>query len=221
MPVVQDESALRATLKQRADTRRLGLRVAAALIAVSGGTLLVREGLLPASVGVAGLLWTQVALELDTCGELYLRRRPYIDVKRIKERHKAVEVRETGDGRGRGVYAVHDIARYSLLGFYEGELLDTAAFITKYQRLNKRPEYAISVDSNHVIDGTDTSRNEKFTPAHFNHTAERKLINVGRLHQWRKRRVMFYTTRDVSRGEELRFDYGRDYWRGRSDLNES
>lgn len=223
---LQDESSLRETLKTRADRRRAGLRVAAAIIAVSGGTLLVREGLLLYFIAVASMVCTQVGFELDTCGELYIRRRRYMYInklRRIKARYKAVEVRETGDGRGRGVFAVRPIPKYSLLGFYEGVLLDTAQFITKYQLLDKRPEYAISVDSNYVIDGSDIANSPStkttFTPAHLNHTSEPKHINVGRVHQWRKRMVMFYTTRTVKKGEELRFDYGRDYWRGReSDL---
>jgi len=130
-------------------------------------------------------------------------------------------VRETGDGRGRGVFAAVDLDAYTALGFYQGELLDTAEFITKYQRLGSVPEYAIAVDSEHVIDGSDkaSARNDNvYTPALMNHTSEKQLINVGRIHQWRKRRVMFYTTRAVKKGEEVRFDYGKDYWSGRRDL---
>ena len=75
----------------------------------------------------------------------------------------------------------------------------------------------MAVDDEYVIDGAphvaDTSA---FHPVHMNHS--RRRANVKRYYRRSQRRVAFFTTRDVEVGEELLYDYGANYWRGREHL---
>jgi SET domain-containing protein len=41
---------------------------------------------------------------------------------------------------------------------------------------------------------------------------------VGRYYDYAGRKVLFFALRDIPAGEELLFDYGRAYWRGREAL---
>lgn len=81
-----------------------------------------------------------------------------------------------------------------------------------------RSEYGIAVDSQWVCDGREAAARDQFTPAHMNHSADPEKINVGRLYHRRQREVSFFTTRDVAPDEELVFNYGRQYWRGREEM---
>lgn len=212
----ESEDVLRTRLAARSRVRRLG---------VGAGGVLACAGL--AALGVSH--WETLRLfaaptcalvvacsvllraEVDRAGRLHFSARPPI-LRKLHGRAQCVVVRDTGDERGRGAFAVSDIPRGSMLGFYEGELLDSAAFLTRYA--GARPEYAIAVDGQYVLDGAERAKGASFTPAHMNH-AQGQQANVGRLHQWRRRRVMFFTKRDVREGEELCFDYGRAFWKGK------
>ncbi len=67
------------------------------------------------------------------------------------------------------------------------------------------------LDAAHLVNQTDT-----FSGVHMNHS--RRAANVGRFYRRSERRVAFFALRDIAAGEELLFDYGRDYWRGREHL---
>eukprot|EP00955_Chlamydomonas_euryale_P093101 364759-Chlamydomonas_euryale.AAC.18 len=78
-------------------------------------------------------------------------------------------------------------------------------------------DYCIALDDDLVIDAAhlaaDTSR---FTAAHINHSRTR--ANVARFYTRRACTVSFFAARDIAAGEELLYDYGRQYWRGREHL---
>ncbi|KAG2444533.1 hypothetical protein HXX76_001279 [Chlamydomonas incerta] len=127
----------------------------------------------------------------------------------------AVVVRPTGDVRGNGAYAAAPIPAGTCLGAYTGELLDTAAFDAKYP--HGAGDYAMAVDEDHVLDAAHLApATAAFHPVHMNHSAARP--NVGRYYRRATRTVLFFTLRHVAPGEELLYDYGRRYWRGREHL---
>lgn len=126
-----------------------------------------------------------------------------------------VEVRDTGDERGRGAFATRAICAGSFLGAYEGEELSLDELRERYG--DDEPEYVLRVDADLYIDGRDAARSaQNFTPAHLNHDATRP--NVVRYCSQRRdpATVDFFTARDVQPGEELCFDYGPEFWRLRA-----
>ncbi len=46
----------------------------------------------------------------------------------------------------------------------------------------------------------------------------RDRANVVRYYDYPARSVLFFAKRDIQAGEELLFDYGRAFWRGREQL---
>lgn len=220
-----NEELLRRQLRSRATIRRVGLTVSSAVLALSGASIvrsllefhnysvILESAAICAAIGaLAGTRF--FVFEIDRQGTLYVRKREPQLRSLVND---AVEVKSTGDVRGRGAYAARDIPQHTALGWYEGELLDTAAFFARYGRDGKA-DYAIVVDSNYVIDGRDLAGSQKFTPAIMNHSANVRSANVGRVHYRRKRCVLFYTITEVKCGQELLFDYGRAYWSGREHL---
>jgi hypothetical protein len=127
----------------------------------------------------------------------------------------AILVKPTGDVRGNGAFATTTIPEGTFLGEYDGEILDNTAFSLRYPE--QLADFAMAIDDEYVIDAVEYVPNIKcFHPVHINHSAGR--ANVKRFYKRRDQRVLFFTTRDVLPGEELLYDYGRQYWRTRSDL---
>ncbi|PSC68497.1 ras-related Rab-4A isoform B [Micractinium conductrix] len=128
----------------------------------------------------------------------------------------AVEVRPTGvPALGNGAFAAQRIPAGTYLGDYTGELLDRPAFFARYP--NGVGDFTAAVDDEWAIDAVrpvgDTAT---FHPVHLNHSRGR--ANVRRHYARAARRISFFATRDVQPGEELLYDYGRAYWRGREQM---
>ncbi|KAL4518167.1 hypothetical protein Ndes2526A_g01383 [Nannochloris sp. 'desiccata'] len=127
----------------------------------------------------------------------------------------AILVKSTGDIRGNGAYATTTIPEGTFLGEYTGEILDSTAFKARYP--NQLADFAMAIDDEYVVDAVDSVANIAcFHPVHMNHSAGR--ANVKRYYKRNDRRVLFFTSRDVLQGEELLYDYGRQYWRTRGEL---
>jgi len=67
------------------------------------------------------------------------------------------------------------------------------------------------------LDGYDRAMDKSiFSPVHLNHEdGEKEGCNCMRLLE--DDRVAFFTSRCINEGEELRFDYGRNFWAGKED----
>eukprot|EP01023_Acetabularia_acetabulum_P055120 TRINITY_DN6337_c0_g1_i5.p1 TRINITY_DN6337_c0_g1~~TRINITY_DN6337_c0_g1_i5.p1 ORF type:complete len:329 (+),score=25.82 TRINITY_DN6337_c0_g1_i5:169-1155(+) len=126
-----------------------------------------------------------------------------------------IVVRDTGDGRGNGAFAVEDIVGGSFVGEYQGDLLDLDQFYDRY------PEgvcdYCIGINSQYCLDGAERAQQtQDFSPCHMNHSRQR--FNVVRRTLRTQKKVLFFAGREIKKGEELLIDYGRKYWQGRENL---
>ncbi|KAL6756663.1 hypothetical protein V8C86DRAFT_2644721 [Haematococcus lacustris] len=127
----------------------------------------------------------------------------------------AVVVRPTGDVRGNGAFAALPIPSGSLLCEYEGELLSNQQYRQRY--VTGVSDYVMCMDDSWVRDASHLVRDTScFRAVHMNHSSRRP--NVRRFYKRAERQVLFFTSRDVEPGEELLFDYGRNYWQGREHM---
>lgn len=223
-----EEQVLRAKLVRRRQIRRAGQSIFG-IMACTGGALSASVFEWPTTVLAAIPAWIPepafalllaasafYRLELGRDGVVYISRRLPWRRHVVADLNKFIEVRPS-PGKGNGAFARRTIAKGTFLGCYEGEMMDTAAFLTRYPIGVRYGEYAMKIDSQYVCDGRRlvVDEGDGFNPAWMNHSGVSTMVNVIRVWRRRERKVMFYTRREVLVGEELCFDYGRAYWIGR------
>jgi SET domain-containing protein len=75
----------------------------------------------------------------------------------------------------------------------------------------------MAVDTDWIIDAAAAAPDcSAFHPVHMNHSKVR--ANVARYYDRAAGRVAFFASCDIVPGDELLYDYGRAYWRGREHL---
>lgn len=127
-----------------------------------------------------------------------------------QETLNSIQVRDTRTVKGYGAYCTSNLPRGTFLGFYPDD-----CFITNLRK-SISSDYILSLDGGVTfLDGYSRAQNRTvFSPVHLNHADPDTLeCNCFRLLQ--NRTVAFFTAREVTQGEELCFDYGSNYWRGR------
>jgi hypothetical protein len=116
--------------------------------------------------------------------------------------------------RGNGAFATATILKGSWIGDYEGEQLSPQEFDNRYPKGGPPASFATRLDDDCYIDAVALVGNVKeFAMVHMNHSKRR--ANVDRIKLPGRQRVVFTANRDIQPGEELLYDYGRAYWRGR------
>lgn len=127
-----------------------------------------------------------------------------------------VEVRDTETARGQGLFAVAPIALGTYLGDYTGEVLTQEAYLARYP--NEDAQYVLEANTDYNIDAADKALSSLMR--YVNHSAAPNCYyDVRRQRRQRQKRVSFYTSRAIQAGEELYFDYGKQYWtRGQTPL---
>mmetsp|Transcript_10665 Transcript_10665/g.35374 ORF Transcript_10665/g.35374 Transcript_10665/m.35374 type:complete len:167 (-) Transcript_10665:71-571(-) len=124
-----------------------------------------------------------------------------------------VEVRDTGcHTRGHGLFAAAPLPDGAYLGDYTGEVLTQEEYLARYPDEDARYVLAASADWN--IDAAEAGSSSLLR--YVNHSSSPNCYyHVERVRRSPARRVSFYTLRPVRPGEELLFDYGKEFWRGR------
>lgn len=142
---------------------------------------------------------------------------------------ESIFIEDTGTPKGFGAFAHSDIPAETFLGFYEGDVVTTRENLDR--RISERKssgnengcdvvqnamDYVLSLDGGVTfVDGYDRAQDRRsFSPVHLNHVDRgTQECNVCRLLD--DGRVSFFTSRDITDGEELCFDYGSNFWAGR------
>ena len=132
-----------------------------------------------------------------------------------------IKVRDTGHPlKGFGAFCVNEpIPQHSFLGFYP----DTTKIVRDLDRpaleeplVDNGGDYLLAIDGGMTfLDGYERAQDRTvFSPVHLNHK-DAQGCNCVRVMS--DKRVAFFTKRDIQVGEELCFDYGSNFWRGRQD----
>ncbi|KAI4523463.1 SET domain-containing protein [Schizophyllum commune Loenen D] len=166
-------------------------------------------------------------LDYDRCGNMQMQ----------AQRVASIEVKPSKYGLG--AFAMHDIRKNQVIGDYTGEICSrqymdnmhvrdgfAISYIFEFQRRQgKTPviEGATVGNStryiNHAPKDLESSVKSKLPPEHldddptrpiFANCEGRETIVDGDL------RILIYACSDVRAGEELRLDYGEEYWKGHS-----
>ena len=130
----------------------------------------------------------------------------------------SIAVKDTGTKKGFGAFATDTLDKHTFLGFYEGETINGRENLEVILQDKSREGYVLSLDGGATfVDGYQRAMDRtRFSPCHLNHeelgteacNCKRILLDDGE-------NVAFFTSRLIEIGEELCFDYGRNYWEGR------
>mmetsp|Transcript_11921 Transcript_11921/g.14414 ORF Transcript_11921/g.14414 Transcript_11921/m.14414 type:complete len:196 (-) Transcript_11921:40-627(-) len=132
----------------------------------------------------------------------------------------SIEIRDTGTIKGYGAFCIHnDIPKHTFLGFYEGALISSREELEELYP-TKSMDYVMSLDGGMTfLDGYERAQQDKetgrFSPVFLNH-ADKDQSECNCIRLLEDQQVAFFTARTIHVGEELCFDYGKDYWKGNS-----
>jgi len=128
----------------------------------------------------------------------------------------SIEVRDTETVKGFGAFCTRPLAKHTFLGFYDGVLVKGRESLDIASGDRTSMDYVMSIDGGSIfLDGYVRAQNRSsFSPVHMNH-AEKGNEGCNCLRVLSNGQVAFFTSRDVLEGEELCFDYGKNYWEGR------
>jgi len=126
-----------------------------------------------------------------------------------KKKEALIEIKKVHPMIGNGVFAKERIAEFSMVGEYVGE-------VRKRNRKGDRENpyvfrYVIaSRETSYVIDAKNKGNFTRF----INHSYEPNLISKSAIFEG-VGRIIFCANRVIQPGEQLTYDYGPYYWRGR------
>jgi SET domain-containing protein len=138
----------------------------------------------------------------------------------------SIEVRHTGSNlKGYGAYAIADIDEDVFLGFYEGTKIESREALDAVIRERRKKagpkcdsasDYIMNVDGGVTfIDGFERAQDKSlFSTVHLNH-ADQESLNCNVIRLLEDDRIAFFTSQFIHAGEELCFDYGSNFWRGK------
>ena len=94
------------------------------------------------------------------------------------------------------------------------QVLTHEQYLARYP--NEDAEYVLSANENYNVDARDPAKSTFLRYAnHTDSAAANMFYHVVKVRRQRKKDIKFFTARRVLPGEELCFDYGELFWRGR------
>jgi SET domain-containing protein len=140
----------------------------------------------------------------------------------------SIVVRDTKTVKGHGAYATANLSANTFLGLYEGTMIRSRESLeAKYSRSGTQKkingmDYVLSLDGGVTfLDGSERAMDRSsFSPVHLNH-ADRETWQCNCIRELlQDNQVAFFTARDIIEGEELCFNYGNNFWKGREHLKQ-
>jgi len=139
-----------------------------------------------------------------------------------------VEIKESNiKGAGKGLFTRRDIQKGEIIGFYDGIFLSNENYNHFYEKdkiLQKLDKYLIKYNKGIVLGFPEKRRKFGYCQLcnDFNITIHDKKgdnnrYNIDMLEISKKNNCslpVFYAIKDIKKGDELFFDYGREYWKG-------
>lgn len=114
----------------------------------------------------------------------------------MSKEKKIFKVKRSALGMGLGLFATRDIKKGEFIIEYLGELISAEEASKRLTR------YLFEIDDDYTIDGAD----RKNVARYMNHFCDPNVeaeIEAGE--------IKFYAFKDIKEGEELGYDYGKEY----------
>jgi len=126
-----------------------------------------------------------------------------------------LSIRFIDDQIGYGVFAESDLKPNTFIGEYTGLLRKREK--RRDQKNSYCFEYLIgeTIDTPLTIDARDQGNHTRF----INHANDANCDLI-LIFNYEVMKIIIYTNRFVSKGEQITYDYGTDYWRKREDLQD-
>ena len=136
-----------------------------------------------------------------------------------------VEVKQTTDGRGWGVFALQPLAKHTYIGTYMGEYLDDEKELRRREQIYDAEGVGLYIHTfthrqkTYFIDGTRVPSDSRFSgppplawgyTRYINHSTARantEWVGFKNTPDWRQVHIEVQTTREIREGEELLISY--------------
>ena len=139
----------------------------------------------------------------------------------------SVKIRDV-PGKGKGAFTTVDVQADSFLGYYHGEYLTESQVFKRYPCLARVDPPATRTESLEAgcgylfgldfdgADYVDAVKPWKSNWIRYVNHSERRFNTISYIDDSAPENPMIYlsATRDIAAGEELLFDYGKEYWAG-------
>lgn len=125
-------------------------------------------------------------------------------------RHADVSVRWINEELGHGLFAEQALKRFDYVGYYTGRIIYRPRIYPVTQPYAFRYPIGELYPKKFLIDATMKGNLMRF----LNHSDTPNLTSMAVLHKGIMY-MIFFSIRDIKKGEQLCFDYGSHYWKGR------
>ena len=115
----------------------------------------------------------------------------------MQHEKKKVQVKRAVLGKGLGLYAVEPIKKGEFVIEYVGEK------VTTEEADRRKNKYLFEIDDDYTIDGAPRYNIARYA----NHSCKPNVVV-----KIEKGKINFYAKRGIQPGEELAYDYGKDYF---------
>lgn len=169
--------------------------------------------------GISGK--TQIS-KAERRAERRQRKRNVVDASK-RDREGVSEKWDSGENRlevrctprkGKGLFALQPIEKGTYIFDYEGELLTEAEYQERYAP-GEVQEYCAQISLNCYVDARDPDKSG--LARYMNHSSRPNVRKLIHFHK-QTRSIRCYALCDILVGEELVWDYGKDYWAARADV---